>query len=155
MELLLSVADVHFSFNPSNHDYTNGFFLAQVIEAYFKNCDNITFDCSISHRKYFKYHKNLIGTSHGDGAKMLDLPMLMATEKPKEWSETKHRYVYVHHLHHKWSKDVMSVCVEGLRSPSGIDSWHHRQGFEHAPKAVEGFLHCKEHGQLARITHVF
>lgn len=32
LEILLPVADVHFCFNPSNHDYTNGFFLAQVIE---------------------------------------------------------------------------------------------------------------------------
>jgi hypothetical protein len=155
LEMLLGVADVHFTFNPSNHDYINGYFLATVIEAYFRNCKNITFDCSISHRKYFKYHSNLIGTSHGDGAKMMDLPMLMATEKPKDWSETKHRYVYVHHLHHKWSKDVLSVCVEGLRSPSGTDSWHHRNGYEHAPKAVEAFLHCPNHGQIARITHLF
>ena len=155
LEILLGVADVHFDFNPSNHDYTNGFFLAQVIEAYFKNCENITFNTSIAHRKYFKYGNSLIGTSHGDGAKMLDLPMLMATEEPKLWSETKHRYIYVHHLHHKWSKDVLSVCVEGLRSPSGTDSWHHRNGYEHAPKAVEGFLHSKENGQIARITHIF
>jgi len=155
LEILITVADVHFCFNPSNHDYASGFFLSQVIEAYFKNCENISFDSTIAHRKYFKYFKNLIGTTHGDGAKMTDLPMLMATEMPKEWSETEHRYVYVHHLHHKWSKDVFSVCVEGLRSPSGTDSWHHRNGFEHAPKAVEGFLHCKENGQIARITHVF
>jgi hypothetical protein len=31
IEVLLSIADVHFVFNPSNHDYTNGFFLADVI----------------------------------------------------------------------------------------------------------------------------
>jgi hypothetical protein len=155
LEILITVADVHFCFNPSNHDYASGFFLSQVIEAYFKNCENISFDSTIAHRKYFKYFNNLIGTTHGDGAKMTDLPMLMATEVPREWSETEHRYVYVHHLHHKWSKDVFSVCVEGLRSPSGTDSWHHRNGYEHAPKAVEGFLHCKENGQIARITHIF
>lgn len=155
LEMLITVADVHFCFNPSNHDYASGFFLSQVIEAYFKNCENISFDSTIAHRKYFKYFKNLIGTTHGDGAKMTDLPMLMATEMPKEWSETEHRYVYVHHLHHKWSKDVFSVCVEGLRSPSGTDSWHHRNGYEHAPKAVEGFLHSKYNGQIARITHIF
>jgi len=155
IEKLISVADVDVVFNPSNHDYTNGFFLAQLIETHFRNCDNVKFDCAISHRKYFQYYNNLVGTTHGDGAKMLDLPMLMATEAPKEWSESKHRYIYVHHLHHKWSKDVMSVCVEGLRSPSGTDSWHHRNGYEHAPKAVEGFVHHKEHGQIMRITHIF
>lgn len=154
IEILMSVADVHVVYNPSNHDYTNGFFLAQVIETHFKDCENVTFDTTISHRKYFVYGKNLIGTTHGDGAKMQDLPMLMANES-KDWSNCKHRYIYTHHLHHKVSKDFMSVCVETLRSPSGTDSWHHRNGYEHAPKAVEGYIHDKEHGQVQRITFVF
>lgn len=155
LELLLEVADVQFDFNPSNHDYTNGFFLAQVIEAYFKNCENITFNCSISHRKGYQYFNNLIGTTHGDGAKMQDLPLLMATEYPKEWAATKHRYIYTHHVHHKVAKDFIGLTVESLRSPSGTDSWHHRKGYEHAPKAIEGFLHHKTQGQIARITHIF
>lgn len=154
LEMLLSVADVHFTFNPSNHDYTNGFFLAQVIETYFKNCQNITFDCSIAHRKAFKYHNNLIGTTHGDGAKLQDLPLLMAVEFSNDWANTKHRYVYTHHVHHKTSKDYAGITIESLRSPSGTDSWHHRNGYL-SIKAIEGFLHCKHNGQIARITHIF
>jgi hypothetical protein len=154
LEMLLSIADVHFTFNPSNHDYTNGFFLAQVIETYFKNCQNITFDCSIAHRKAFKYHNNLIGTTHGDGAKLQDLPLLMAVEFSNDWANTKHRYVYTHHVHHKTSKDYAGITIESLRSPSGTDSWHHRNGYL-SIKAIEGFLHCKHNGQIARITHIF
>lgn len=154
LQILIAEADVHFVFNPSNHDYTNGFFLADVIQTYFKDCKNITFDCDISHRKYYKYHSNLIGTTHGDGAKVQDLPLLMAHES-KDWTDCKHRYIYTHHLHHKVSKDYMSVCVETLRSPSGTDSWHHKQGYQHQPKAVEGFIHSKKHGQIARLTHIF
>lgn len=155
LEKLIGLADVHFTFNPSNHDYTHGFFLADVIQTWFRECKNITFDCSIAHRKGFKYGANLIGTTHGDGAKHQDLPLLMATEFPLEWSETKHRYVYTHHVHHKTSKDYIGVTVESLRSPSGTDSWHHRNGYAHVPKAVEGFIHHKEFGQVARLTHIF
>lgn len=155
IELLMSVANVHFTFNPSNHDYTNGFFLADVVQTYFRNSSNITFDCSISHRKYYRYFSNLISTTHGDGAKSQDLPLLMAQEAPLDWSLTKNRYVYTHHVHHKTSKDFIGVTVESLRSPSGTDSWHHRNGYQHAPKAVEGFLHSKENGQIARLTHLF
>ena len=155
LEKLIGLADVHFTFNPSNHDYTHGFFLADVIQTWFRDCKNITFDCSIAHRKSFQYGKNLIGTTHGDGAKHQDLPLLMATEFPLEWSATKHRYVYTHHVHHKTSKDYIGVTVESLRSPSGTDSWHHRNGYAHVPKAVEGFIHHKEFGQVARLTHIF
>ena len=101
------------------------------------------------------YGKNLIGTTHGDGAKFQDLPLLMAQEASEHWSETKHRYVYTHHVHHKTSKDFVGVTVESLRSPSGTDSWHHRNGYQHNPKAVEGFIHSKEFGQVARLTHIF
>lgn len=152
---LKQVADVRVQFNPSNHDYTNGFFLAQLIETHFRLDKNVLFDVSISHRKYYKYHSNLIGSTHGDGAKTQDLPLLMAHEAPTHWSTCKHRYIYCHHLHHKVSKDVMSVCVEHLRTPSGSDSWHHRNGYQHAPKAIEGFIHDKKNGQIARLTHLF
>jgi hypothetical protein len=154
LEKLIGVADVHFTFNPSNHDYTNGFFLANVIEAYFRDCKNITFDCDISHRKYFTYHNNLIGTTHGDGAKQNDLPLLMAAES-NDYSKCKKRYIYIHHIHHKINKDYPGVTLESLRSPSGTDSWHHRKGYQHSPKAIEGFLHHKEYGQVTRITHYF
>lgn len=156
IEKLTSVADVHVVFNPSNHDYTNGFFLADAIKSWFRHSPNITFDCSISHRKYYRYFENLIGTTHGDGAKQADLGLLMATEAKKEWGDTKHRYFYTHHVHHKTSKDLIGLTIESLRSPSGTDSWHHRNGYGvGGVKAIEGFLHSKEHGQICRITHIF
>lgn len=154
LEMLLPIANVHFTFNPSNHDYMSGFFLADVIQTWFRDCQHITFDCSIAHRKGFLYGKNLIGTTHGDGAKNQDLPLLMATEFPAEWSKSKHRYVYTHHVHHKISKDYIGITVESLRSPSGTDSWHHKKGYL-SIKAVEGFIHHKEFGQVARLTHIF
>ena len=156
LETLISVADVHFVYNPSNHDYMSGFMLSDSIQSWFRKCKNITFDCSIAHRKGFKYGKNLIGTTHGDGAKLADLPLIMANEFAKDWAETKHRYVYTHHIHHKSSKDYHGITVESLRSPSGSDSWHHRNGYGvGGVKAVEGFIHSKEHGQVARLTHIF
>lgn len=154
LEELLDVADVHFVYCPSNHDYTNGFFLCQAVEQYFRQNKNITFDCSISHRKYFVYGFNLLGFTHGDGGKQADLPLLMAHES-KNWTECRHRYIFCHHVHHKNAKDYMSVSVETMRSPSGTDSWHAKNGFMHAPKAVEGFLHHAEFGQVARFQHIF
>ena len=151
---LLEIADVHFVYNPSNHDYMSGFFLADVISTYYKDVQNITFDTSIAHRKYFRYFDNLIGTTHGDGAKQSDLPLLMATES-KDWSDCKSRYIYGHHVHHKVAKDHIGVTFEALRSPSGTDSWHSRNGYTGVPKAIEGFVHHKTQGQIARFTNIF
>jgi len=155
LEMLISIADVEFIFNPSNHDYTNGFFLADVIQTYFRQCKNITFDCSIAHRKYTTYGNSLIGTTHGDGAKQQDLGSLMSIEAKQHWATSEHRYFYTHHVHHKTAKDFINITVESLRSPSGADSWHDRNGYKGAPKAVEGFIHSKTNGQIARLTHIF
>ena len=161
IERLMTIADVHIVHNPSNHDYISGFMLADSIFCWFRKSKNVTFDISNNHRKYFTYGVNLIGSSHGDGAKMADMPLLMANEAPLLWAETKYRYIYLHHIHHKQQtkfmsgKDYQGVTVEYLRSPSGSDAWHHRQGYVGAKKAIEAFIHSYEYGQCCRITHNF
>jgi hypothetical protein len=154
LEKLLSFAEVEVVYNPSNHDYTHGFFLMQLIEAHFSK-SSIRFNVDLKHRKAFRYGTNLIGTTHGDGAKIENLPLLLATEFPILWSKTKHRYIYSHHVHHKTSKDFIGVTFETLRSPSGSDSWHKKNGYCGVPRAVEGYIHHKEFGQIARLTHIF
>ena len=155
IETLMYVCPVHVQYDPSNHDYTHGFFLADTISSWFSNCKGVTFNITPSHRKYFRYGNSLIGTSHGDGAKEIDLPLLMAQEASENWHECKHRYWYLHHIHHKRSREYGTVTIESLRSASGTDSWHHRNGYQHAAKAIEAFLHHKFNGQIARLTHIF
>lgn len=155
IETLMFVAPVDVIHCPSNHDFTNGFFLADTLSSWFANCKSVTFNVGPSHRKYFTYGANLIGATHGDGAKENDLPLLMANEASKDWHDCTHRYVYTHHIHHKRSKEIGGVTIESLRSPSGTDSWHHRNGYQHNAKAVEAFIHHPKFGQVARLTHIF
>ena len=161
VEMLREIAPVDVLHSMSNHDYQSGFHLAHTLKSWFRKADDVKFDVSVSARKYYQYGKNLIGLEHGDGAKMDKLPLLMANEKPKEWSETTHRYWYLHHLHHKIkhkyldTKDYIGVTVEYMRSPSSSDSWHSAKGFCGVPRACEAFIHDKESGQVARLTHYF
>lgn len=162
IERLLTIADVDVVYNPSNHDYVSGYMLAQTISAWFRNSKNVSFDVSVRHRKHYTYGNNLITTSHGDGAKHSDMPFLMAHEHP-DWSNkvAQKRYVYLHHLHHKkvtkWnsSHDTDGIHLQILRSPSAPDAYHAKEGYSTAPRAVEGFIHHKEHGQIAQLTHYF
>lgn len=156
IELLLPIADVHFVFNPSNHDFMSGFFLCSIIETYFHNCKNISFDCDLKPRKYYAYGKNLIGSCHGDGAKINDLGAIMSIEAKHLWAFADHRYFFTHHVHHKSSKDGYGITYESLRSPSGTDAWHNKKGYGIGGiKAVEGYLCHPMHGQIARLTHIF
>lgn len=157
IELLMPIADVHVLYCPSNHDYTQGFFLADTLSSWFRKSENVSFDASIAHRKYYKYHSNMIEADHGDGCKIGDTPMLMATEQAQMWADCQFRYSYKHHIHHKKKipvagYDDIGVNIEFLRSPSVPDSWHSRNGYINMP-AIEGFIHSKNNGRIAQFTH--
>jgi len=161
IETLRHIAPVDCIHSMSNHDYQSGHYLAKTLKAWFRNAKDVKIDAGASHRKYYKYGNSLIGLEHGDGAKTDNLPLLMANERPQLWASTVYRYWYLHHLHHKIkikyrdTKDFIGCTVEYLRSPSGADSWHSRKGYTGTKKAVEGFIHDKKLGQIARLTHYF
>ena len=156
IEILLSIADVHLMFTAGNHDHVTGFLMAQVLQAHFRKSKNITFDIDYTMRKYYTYGNVLVGSTHGDRIKWDLLPMLMADEC-KDWSNTKYRYMFTQHVHHKISnKDLIGCTIESLRSPSEADSWHHKSGYQSSNnKAIESFIFHKQFGQVARITHLF
>lgn len=185
IEELTTVADVHVVYCPSNHDYSSGFMLADSISSWFHKHPNVHFgidnkSVSINHRKYVQYGSNLIGFTHGDGAKEKDLPSLMQFEARKEWGESKFGYWYVHHTHHKNRSSIglntqklekdhigvtvlqsgkninsdVNIYVETVRTPSPSDAWHSRNGYVNQ-QAIEAFLHHPTDGQVARFTHWF
>ena len=160
IDALKDFAPVDVYFCPSNHDFVSGFMLLDSISSWYHKDPNVKFNCEMLHRKYYKYGSNLIGLTHGDGAKENDLPQLMAQES-RMWDSTKFRYFYCHHIHSmrkiNWlsGKDYIGVSVEYLRSCSGPDRWHFSNGFIGAPKAIEGFIHSPEYGQVAKVTHYF
>lgn len=185
IEQLTSVADVHIVFCPSNHDYMSGWMLADTLYSWFRHNPNVHFgeaqrSISIAHRKYVEFGLNLIGFTHGDGAKEKDLPSLMQYEARAQWGRARHGTWYVHHTHHKQrnvygqdaqrrEKDMIGVTVlsagktidpgnniyvETVRTPSPPDGWHDRNGYTNS-QAIEVFLHHPTDGPVARFTHPF
>lgn len=160
VEMLIQIAPVDCVHSMSNHDYMSGFHLAHALKSWYRNTDAVSVDADPKHRKYYSWKNSLIGLTHGDGAKLNNLPLHMAQEEPIMWANTKYRYWYLHHLHHKQrykfmsSFDNIGVTCEFLRSPSGSDSWHFSKGYTGSIKAVEGFIHNK-YGQIAHLTHIF
>ena len=160
VEMLIQIAPVDCVHSMSNHDYMSGFHLAHALKSWYRNTDAVSVDAEPKHRKYYSWKNSLIGLTHGDGAKLNNLPLHMAQEEPIMWANTKYRYWYLHHLHHKQrykfmsSFDNIGVTCEFLRSPSGSDSWHFSKGYTGSIKAVEGFIHNK-YGQIAHLTHIF
>ena len=120
----------------------------------------MNFDTSPAYRKYYQYYNNLIELEHGDKGKQSELPLIIAQSQPKLWANTKFRYAYLHHIHHsdkrqfQSSKDYVGLNVTYLRSPSSADLWHYESGYINLV-AVEGFIHSKDNGRVAHLTHYF
>ena len=161
IERLLKIAPVDVVFNGSNHDELSGFHLAETLESHFHRAKNITFDIDPIDRKYYQYGKNMIGTQHGDGAKMADLPLLMAVEDRQMWAATDHHYVVIHHLHHwkkteyVYGKDYPGVTVQHMRSLSAPDPWHAKKGYVGAPQAIDALIFHPEYGQVDHMSCKF
>lgn len=180
IEMARLTAPVDLIFCPSNHDWVMGWCLAREVGAWFRNAPDVSateYNMSEIHRKYYRFGNNLIGLTHGDGAKEADLYPLMMTEAREHISECTHKYIYVHHFHHKVRKQagVVShkrekdhigmtimhnairsmegdnVQIEYVRSPSPPDGWHHRKGYINR-QAVECFVHHPHDGQDGRFT---
>ena len=160
IELCMQVADVDIIHCPSNHDLMTGCLLAETLHAWFRNSKNLTFNISPKYRKYYQFHNSMLEFEHGDKGKMANLPLQMANEEPQMWANTKFRYGYLHHVHHHSShkfqsgKDFTGVNVTYLRSPSSADLWHAESGYDNMV-AVEAFLHSKDLGRVAHLTHYF
>lgn len=181
IDMCRAVAPVSILHCPSNHDWIAGFTLARSIRAYYSHCPEVSateYGTSHIHRKYFRFEGNLLGFTHGDGAKEIDLPALMLDEVPQHLDGARRRYWYLHHLHHKikkngagslrrqTEKDLIGMTVirdkaglpqsdapqiEYVRSASPADGWHHRNGYV-SRQGVEVFLHEPHDGQFGRFT---
>jgi hypothetical protein len=179
------VAEVDLLHCMSNHDWTFGWALSQTIAAHYRSSAgrvNATpYNLSEAHRKYYRFGNNLLGLTHGDGAKEEKLYGLMVKEARQHISECSNLYWYLHHVHHKMRKkrgedgayqkekdhNGLTVVTSGqpwiggenleieyVRSPSPPDGWHDRNGFVNR-QAVECFLHHPTLGQRARFTEFF
>ncbi len=180
IEKLLTIGDVKLVFCPSNHDFMTGFFLADAVTSWFAHNKNVTSYVSMQHRKYISFGVNMIGFTHGDGAKNQDLPNHMMTEVngiPFDYG-----YWYIHHGHHK-DKQIKrqgqkmervekgklhiteiqtglkinpkkNITVEMVLPATTSDRWHYTNGY-YGVQGMECFLHHPVEGQIARISHYF
>lgn len=167
----------------SNHDRLMGWALTQTVAGRLRGNSLVRateYNISEAHRKFYRFGSNLIGLSHGDGAKEELLYGLMVKEAREHISECPNLYWLLHHFHHKIrrsrgevsflrekdhngmtaiiggtpSGQGGSINIEYVRSPSAPDSWHDIHGYVNR-QGVECFLFHPQIGQRARFTEWF
>jgi hypothetical protein len=150
VETFAAIADrVHIVCIPGNHDHESMHWTARILEAYYRECDNITVDRSPRSRRYLERGKLLLGIDHGM-KKMQEYLTLMPAEAPEAWARTTERLWLLGHIH---TKDVLQkhgVTVEHLESISATDAWHAEEGYIGNPRRTTTLMVHHDHGVIAR-----
>ena len=156
IEMLSSIAPVDILVIPGNHDSNTMYHIGMVLEAYFRNNDNICVDNKPPSSKCYLYGSSLIGFTHGKTITGHRLAAFMAEQWPKEWAASKFREWHLGHQHRKggtWFAES-GVVVEYLPSLCPADKWHLDNGFtSRNSQSAVAYLWSKDNGQIARFQH--
>lgn len=134
---LVETAPVEIVIVQGNHDYQSSVHLGEVLKAYFHNNDKVVVHNKVAEpRKYIQFGNTLIGYTHGDKEKPQDLPLIMATEVPALFAESKFREWHIGHLHKHSLQSYRGVKVEVLPSLVGTDEWHKQMGYDSLKEGI-------------------
>lgn len=148
---------VHVIVEVGNHDLASSIFLAECLRIAYENEPRVTIDTSPAHYHYFRFGKVLLGTHHGHGTKMQNLPLTMAADRPEDWGATEHRHFWTGHIHTSKTQAAISAqdysgcTVESFRILPPPDAWAHQKGYR-SIRDMKAIMYHREHGEVARHT---
>lgn len=135
--------------NKGNHDGHSSYALALMVDAYFNQEPRVSVDLSPAEMWYYHFGNVLIGSTHGDRAKGPDMMSVMAADRHESWGLSRHRYIYVGHVHHQDVKEYRGGVVEYFRTLAARDAWHSGQGYR-AGRDMRLIVHHREFGEIER-----
>lgn len=148
--LLKELGPLSVSLVEGNHGREEEFMMAQVVEAYFKDSEEITVDSSPTSRKYFMLGGSTVGFAHGSEERER-LFGLMQIEVPGFWAVTTNHMWLTGHLHSLKVESKSGVDVWSIPALTGNDSWSEKKGYK-PKKCSMGFIFDKS--GLTDITFV-
>jgi len=151
IDMLKKVAPVDVIPVPGNHDETPTFFLARILNAYYRNDENVSIDTSPALRKYRRFGANLLGWTHGRYEKISELGILMGTEGIEQAQEVEHydnrkgnsilyREWHLGHEHRLQQQEIAGVRFRWLPSLAAPSAWITRMGYNATVRAAEAYL---------------
>ena len=107
-----------------NHDDQSAVAVGLALSLYYDGHARVTVDDSPSRFWWLRFGKVLLGATHGDKAKMRDLPLVMAHDRPHDWAASTYRRMFTGHLHNERKIEEGGVIVTCMRTPVAKDAFH-------------------------------
>ncbi len=132
-----------------NHDPDSTHWIQLALSLYFESEPRVDIVVDPAAYHFYRFENVLLGVTHGDGAKMEELPSIMAHLKAEEWGQTKHRHWITGHIHHRVVKEFTGCKVESFNTLAPSDAWHSKSGY-FAAREMHSLIFNPEHGLVAR-----
>ena len=114
---------------PGNHDTRSTVAINLALGMRYETHKRVTVDDSAAYMWWYRFGKNLFGATHGDKAKMKELPLVMAHDRPQDWAASTNRRIFTGHLHNERRFEEGGVVVTCMRTPVAKDAYHSFERF--------------------------
>jgi hypothetical protein len=114
---------------PGNHDTRSTVAINLALGMRYETHKRVTVDDSAAYMWWYRFGKNLFGATHGDKAKMKELPLVMAHDRPQDWAASTNRRIFTGHLHNERKWEEGGVVVTCMRTPVAKDAYHSFERF--------------------------
>lgn len=134
---------------PGNHDGQSAIAVSLALAMFYRNEPRVTVDDDAGRFWFWSWGDVLLGATHGDMAKMREMPLVMAERVPEAWGKARFRHVYTGHIHTQTGVELGGVAVESFQTPVVKDAWHHGMGYG-AGRSVSAITHHRTLGEIIR-----
>ena len=132
-----------------NHDPDAALWLNAMIKMYYENEKRVkVFD---NYNKFinFTWGDNLVVMHHGDKINVQRIYETITRVLAKEWGESKHRFAWTGHIHHKQAHEIGGLHHESWNVLPPPDAWHAASGYGSSRSMTAVLLH-KTFGEHSR-----
>jgi hypothetical protein len=136
-----------------NHDEFSVWHTGSSLECWFSKYEDVQIDNTPKYYKVDQFGKVMIMWTHGDKGNRKNFPLLMATEYPGMFGETRFREVHTGHIHQDKVTENHGVKVRILSSLSPVDRWHAENAFTGNLRSSEAFVYNRERGLIATVIY--
>jgi hypothetical protein len=133
----------------SNHDYHTNYSIVKMLEQYFKDCEDVSFDNRPIYTKYLMIGKTLFGFTHDIPKKRALATITSDIESKPLWSDANQVVWILAHLHNAMQYKTEGI-MEMYRLPtmSGRSRWTTEKHFPRSEPRTQLFVVDDEYGIL-------
>lgn len=138
-------------FLKGNHDEYASIAIVYALASWYRDEPRVYVDKDPSPFWWHRFGKVLLGATHGDKAKVTEMPLIMANRVQKDWGDTVHRFIHMFHIHHKTQHvfEGGGVIAESHQSPVAQDAYHFGKGYL-SGRSMQSITYHRDRGEIVR-----